>query len=190
MEKKLLAVDVDCVVVDSAYSWYRWLEDVTKAGFDYEWISQWYDFSIPYGPIWKHKNIGGTPFDYWRAKGIYDNLEPMEGCVDALEEASKDFDIVFISQHKGDHGKSKYYFLDKYFPFKEAVMLTKEKYVMNSAVVAMIDDRKSQLKGFDLDKRILFKTPHMQDVECDVFTTLNGWDLNEFKGLIEALKAH
>ena len=74
-----------------------------------------------------------------------------------LEKPSKDFDIVFISQHKGGSWKEQILLSDKYFPFKEAVMLTKEKYVMNKAVVAMIDDRKSQLKGFDLEKRILFK---------------------------------
>jgi hypothetical protein len=55
-------------------------------------------------------------------------------------------------------------------------MLTKEKWLMNDSVVAMIDDRMSHLQGFDLEKRILFQTRYTQDVKVDVAYEFGMWD--------------
>lgn len=115
------------------------------------------------------------PYVYWRELD-YMQFEPIAGSVEALEKLSQYFGIVFLTQGKGVHGKSKYYWLEKHFPFMQGVMITKEKYLMNNSVVAMIDDRLSHLKGFDYGKRILFETPYTQDVECEVALTFSRWN--------------
>lgn len=166
---KIAVIDVDATVVDSPYEWWKWLELTTKAGFDYEWVSQWYDFSIPYGSIWESKNIGGSPFDFWRAKSVYDNLEPMENAVDCLETLKKKgYEIVFVSALKGDHHKSKHNFLEHYFPYKDGFIGTKEKGYVKADLV--IDDRLSVLNQFPNFGciKIQFNTPHDQDQSLKV----------------------
>jgi 5'(3')-deoxyribonucleotidase len=172
---KIAVIDIDATVVDSPYSWYKWLEDVTKVGFDYEWVSQWYDFSIPYGPIWKHKNIGGSPFDFWRGKSVYDNLVPKENAVECLETLKKKgYKIVFASALKGDHHKSKYGFVERYFPYKDVFHGTKEKGFLRSDLV--IDDRNFYLNQFTDPKclKIQFDTPHDQDQSLKVSLDLKS----------------
>lgn len=163
MTDKICAVDVDLTVVDSGYAWYKWLEDMTKVGFSYEWVSQWYDFSIPYAVAWKNKGCSGSPFDFWRGKRVYDNLEPIEGCVDALETLSKKgYKIVFVSAIKGDHHKSKHSFLKRNFPFMSGFVATKEKWAVKADII--IDDRNKFLNMFGDDvMKIQTVTPFDQD---------------------------
>lgn len=103
------------------------------------------------------------PLDFWRSEDLYDNLEPMEGAVEKLEQLSKYFGIVFISRLKGQHHKGKVYFLKKYFPFMEAFVGTHEKWVMNNSVEAMIDDLPENLVRFDSHKRVLFGQGEYKD---------------------------
>lgn len=172
---KIAVIDVDATVVDTPYEWWKWLENMTKAGFDYEFVSQWYNFSIPYAPIWESKGVSGNPFDYWRAKRVYDNLTPMENAVDCLETLKKKgYEIVFVSSLKGDHHKSKYNFLESYFPYKDGFIGTKEKGYVKADLV--IDDRYSCLNQFtDPDCiKIQFDTPHDQDQQLKVSLDLKS----------------
>lgn len=169
MKKGIVACDVDLTVVDTGYAWYKWLEDMTKAGFSYEWVSQWYDFSIPYSVAWKNKGCSGSPFDFWRAKSVYDNLKPIEGCVDALEMLNKKgYKIVFVSAIKGDHHKSKHSFLKQYFPFMDGFVATKEKWAVNADII--IDDRHKFINMFTNPDtmRIIKDTKHEQDENLKV----------------------
>lgn len=174
-KSKVAVVDCDCSVVFSQRKWFQWLEDMTKAGFDYDYVSQWYDFSIPYGPIWASKGIGGEPLDFWRGQHIYDDMTPMENAVECLETLKKKgYEIVFVSSTKGFHLKSKYYFLDHYFPFKDGFIATKEKGYVKADLV--IDDRHSCLNQFS-DKeciKIQFNTPHDQDQQLKVSLDLKS----------------
>lgn len=175
---KIVAVDVDLTVVDTAVEWWKWLEDVTGAGLPYEEVSKHYDFTIPYSQIWKDKEISGCALDFWRQRHLYGNLKPVEGSVDALRTLKQmGYDIVFVSTIKGDHSKSKYYFLEEHFPFLDGVILTKEKGYVKADIV--IDDRNKCLNMFPDSNVIKVKvdTPFSQDEQLivPVAHTLKNW---------------
>lgn len=112
------------------------------------------------------------PLDFWRNENLYDNLTPMEGSVEKLESLSEYFNIVFISRLKGNHHRSKVYWLKKHFPFMTAFVGTHEKWVMNDSVVAMIDDLEDNLVKFDPQKRVLFGG--------DAFPNWNSLSIKDF----------
>lgn len=123
---RLLGVDVDGVIVDT-HSIYR--EEASHLD---------------------------DPLDFWRDEHLYDNLIPMKDTVEKLEQLSEYFGIVFISRLKGNHHRSKVYFLKKWFPFMTGFVGTHEKWILNNSLVAMIDDLEDNLIKFDPHKRILF----------------------------------
>lgn len=167
--KRIIGVDVDLTVCPSADGWLAYLNNVSGRNVILDGGKQYpYNLSMMFPEV-------EDPYKYWRDLD-YSCLEPISGSVNALYELSEYFDIVFISQHKGTHSKSKYYWLDKHFPFKKGVILTKEKYLMNDSVVVMIDDRASHLQYFEYYKRVLFKTQFEQEVEMECPITLNGWN--------------
>lgn len=178
--KRLLAVDVDLTVCPSDEGWWEWC-NYKVIPKDYQYKNDFeeapYDLSKIF-PTVKY------PFEYWRELD-YSQFQPIEGSVEALEKLSKYFGIVFISSIKGNHTKSKYYWLKEHFPFMEGYIATKEKYLMNNSVVAHIDDRKSMLKGFDFEKRILFNTPYEQEVECETTLSFDRWNDEIVKKICE-----
>lgn len=103
------------------------------------------------------------PLDFWRSEDLYDYLEPMEGCVEKLGLLSKYFGIVFVSRLKGNHHRSKVYFLKKHFPFMTGFVGTHEKWILNDSLVAMVDDLEDNLSKFDADKGILFGQGEYKD---------------------------
>jgi 5'(3')-deoxyribonucleotidase len=103
------------------------------------------------------------PLDFWRDENLYDNLVPMESAVEKLEQLSKYFGIVFVSRLKGNHHRSKVYFLKKYFPFMTGFVGTHEKWILNDSLVAMVDDLEDNLSKFDSDKRIHFGQGEYKD---------------------------
>ena len=167
--KPILGCDVDLCVCPSDEGWIQYLQYHNGFGDEVEIVGE-----LPYNLSELFPSVA-DPLHYWRTLD-YSQFSPIQGSVEALEKLSEHFDIFFISQHKGMHSKTKYYWLDEWFPFKSGVMLTKEKWGMNGSVVAMIDDRMSQLKGFDKEKRILFNTPYTQDVQCEVEMSFGVWD--------------
>lgn len=103
------------------------------------------------------------PLDFWRNEYLYDNLEPMSGAVEKLEALSKYFNIVFVSRLKGNHHRSKVYWLKKHFPFMTGFVGTHEKWILNDSLVAMIDDLPDNLVKFDREKRVLFGSESFKD---------------------------
>lgn len=177
MSKPILGCDVDICLAPSDKGWMEYMKYFNGFGKVVHRTDGMleYDLSKMYPTV-------ADPYEYWRTLD-YDQFQPLEGSVEALEALSKYFDIAFISQAKGFHHKSKYYWLDRHFPFKTGVMLTKEKWLMKGSVVAMIDDRLDHLKGFDYDQRILFATNYTQSVECDVAYSFSEWN----EGVVERL---
>ena len=168
MTKRLLGVDVDLTVCPSDVGWWSWLRKQGQQMYnlgDYE--------PIPY-------NLGQLfpqvedPHQYWREVD-YSQFEPIEGSVRALQSLSQYFGIVFISRIKGNHTKSKYYWLKEHFPFMTEYVATHGKWVMGNSVEAMIDDRLDVLKAFDFSKRVCFNTPCTQSVECEVNLEFSVW---------------
>lgn len=179
--KPLLAVDVDLTVVDSGTDWLSYLE--YYSGFNRPKITEGellpYDLSKLFPRV-------VDPYQYWRELD-YDQFEPIEGAVEKLEALSQWFDIVFVTAVKGNHSKNKFYWLDKWFPFNRGYVATQEKWVVNKSVFAIIDDRMSNLVGFDLQKRVLYSSPYTQDVECEVGYVIKDWkslDVDDFVGYL------
>ena len=180
--KPILAVDCDLTVVDSASDWLSYLE--YYSGFNRTKIKEGdilpYDLSELFPKV-------SNPYQYWRELD-YEQFTPIECAVEKLQILSQHFDIVFISQAKGVHAKSKYYWLEKWFPFNCGVLLTKEKWVVNNSVIGMIDDRQSNLKPFDKDKRILYNSPYKQDEECEVGYVIEDWNSLDVEEFVKYLK--
>lgn len=106
---------------------------------------------------WKSEQDGVyDPLDYWRSPTLYDNLQPMEGSVEALRSLSQYFGIVFVSRLKGWHHRSKVYFLKEYFPFMQGFVGTHEKWLLQDSFCALIDDDINNLDKWDFHKRVLF----------------------------------
>lgn len=103
------------------------------------------------------------PLDFWRDENLYDNLVPMEGAVEKLEQLSKYFGIVFVSRLKGNHHRSKVYFLKEHFPSMTGFIGTHEKYLLNDSLVAMVDDLEDNLSKFEAHKRIHFGQGEYKD---------------------------
>ena len=167
---RLLGVDVDLTVCPSDRGWWEWCND-RVIPTDYQYKNSFekapYDLAEVF-PTIKY------PYDYWRELD-YSQFQPIEGSVQALQALSDYFGIVFISRIKGNHTKSKYYWLKEHFPFMTEYVATHGKWVMNNSVVAMVDDRKDVLKGFDKEKRIWFNTPYTQSVECETEIQFDKW---------------
>lgn len=170
MSKPILGCDVDICICPSDIGW----NDYLKYFNGFAKVVEREDGMLPYDLSQRYPSVA-DPYQYWRNLD-YSQFEPLEGSVEVLQDLSKDFDIVFISQMKGTHAKSKYYWLDHHFPFKKGVILTKEKYLMNNSVAAMIDDRLEHLNGFDKNKRILFETIYTQSVQCYTQYQFSAWE--------------
>ena len=170
MTKPILGCDVDICICPSDLGWMEYMKYFNGFGKVVHRTDGMleYDLSKMYPTV---KN----PYQYWRELD-YSQFEPLEGSVETLKDLSEYFEVVFISQHKGSHSKSKYYWLEEHFPFKTGVILTKEKWLMKGSVVGYIDDRLDHLKGFDFDQRVLFNTNYTQSVECDVPYSFSKWD--------------
>ena len=168
---RILCVDCDLTVCPSDVGWSEWLQARTDGPKHYgEYLA-----SVPYNLAELYCDVE-DPLAYWRELD-YNKFQPLKGSVEKLEVLSKYFEIVFVSAIKGQHTKSKYYWLQQHFPFMSAYVATKEKWVFNQdKTVALIDDRLDNLEGFDYNKRVLFKTNYEQSVDCPVAYTIEGWE--------------
>lgn len=133
MTRRLIGIDVDGVVVDTLTLYKQVSPNLEDA------------------------------LDFWRDENLYDNLVPMEGAVEKLETLNKYFDIVFVSRLKGNHHRSKVYWLKKHFPFMKGFVGTHEKWILNDSLLAMVDDLEENLKGFDPHKRVWFGQGEYKD---------------------------
>ena len=151
--KPIIGVDVDLTIVRTDLAWIEYVGNVlfpNNPGEAFAKIAQWKKLygSVPYNisevfldELQSFSEGQQGLYDFWRSETLYNELEPVEGAVEALRELSEEYRIVFCSAHKGWHAKSKYYFLDRWFPFHSGVVLTKEKWLCSSGWYAIIDDR-------------------------------------------------
>lgn len=133
---------------------------------------------------------GCDPLAFWKDPNLYEGLTPIKGSVEYLKKLSDEGnEIIFISQGKGFHFKSKYYFVKKWFPFNNGVLLTKEKYHVN--VDVMIDDSIHVLNSMPKDvTTIKFRDDTIQDeVMQDRHILVEDWKgvYNVYQGLKEKI---
>lgn len=169
-----LGCDVDLTICPSGTKWGEWLLSQASPNDLGTWEGLWSGFKIqPYNLASLFPSVE-NPMQYWKDLD-YSQFEPIEGSVEGLEELSKYYGILFISHVEGSHGKSKCEWLKKHYPFLTGISYTREKFIHNDSVVAMIDDRNSHLSGFDANKRIRFETPYSQDFDCNVRFSSSNW---------------
>ena len=177
--KRLIGVDCDLTVCPSDIGWLEYMKYYN--GFGKVVLRE--DGLVPYNLAEMFSAVS-NPYGYWRELD-YSQFTPIKGSVEKLQVLSEYFDIVFISANKGTHTKSKYYWLKEHFPFMKGYMATKEKFLMNNSVVAMIDDRKDILEKFDLEKRVLYSTPYTQSSECPVNFLIQSWETFSIRAFLE-----
>lgn len=161
--KKVFVVDVDNVVVDLSQRWVDWINAHRGNGtyrYEKEEFYGHYDFSEVCSV---NKD---TVMDFWKQRGLYDNAKPLEGSVSALWRMKHKWgwDIVFASHVEGDHAKSKWEWLNKYFPV-DGFVATREKHYIRAD--AIIDDRPQVLNKVR-DRyilKVLMLTPWLGDKE-------------------------
>lgn len=162
----VIAVDVDLTVVDMAPFWWSWLQEQTECDRPYPHFGHIgeidYDLSNYFKEELEEKGIDGH--DYWRQKNIYDGKVPIPGSRETLCRLFlRGHDIIFVSQLKGDHHKSKVEFLKRHFPYMKAFVGTKEKWAVRCDV--LIDDRESHLASMPDDVILVkYNTPYTQNV--------------------------
>ena len=176
---KILGCDVDCVLLDTPALWNSWCaqyllcsEKEIKEGCPYD-IRDLYLEELAEKPSFYREGL----LEFWRSATLYDKLKPLEESILALREAhEKGWEVVFISQTKGDHSKSKYYFLKEHYPFLSGFIATKEKHYVRADV--MIDDRNKVLNKFDDNTlRIWYDTPYKQCEPLERYCRyMNDWN--------------
>lgn len=98
--KKILVVDVDETVVKLRDVWADWMYLVYKNRPDFS-----KDINDP------------VLLEFWKREDLYDNLKPISGVVDYINDLSKKYQVVFISHCFEEHWKSKLRFLERNFEF-------------------------------------------------------------------------
>lgn len=140
MNKPIIAVDVDLTVVDTLNDWLQWFS-MASGGATIHNKSNSYDLVPEMKKVLESVGRGHIdPFMYWRMKDLYDNLEPVEGSVEKLQECfEKGFEIVFVSLCVPSHTQSKIDFVNKYFPFHSGFIATDKKELVRYDY--LIDDK-------------------------------------------------
>lgn len=114
MKKLQLAVDVDMTVVDVLQPWVQWMginhpEDYIHPA--YESLDGHYNHHLAdlYGVDPDQIN------DFWKKNDLYDNLQPMDGSVEAYKKLKEHFDVYFLTICYAGHKDSKQSFLQRHF---------------------------------------------------------------------------
>ncbi len=154
--KQIIAVDIDNTVVNTGELWHLWLLSRFKQVRCFKPLKQPYNltelFELPEG-------VDG--FDFWRDPSLYNGLQPVKNSVEVLSKLSEKYDIIFVSQAKGWHHKSKFKFIEKWFPFNKGLILTKEKNYVRCDY--FIDDSLTQINNMPLDVDCLWlETDYVQ----------------------------
>lgn len=175
-KEKNLVCDVDGVVVDLSYEWFKYLRAMIKdAAFTYQDVARFYNFQEPL----KQYITQEEAFHFWKKSGLYDGREPIIGAREALWRLKNEcgFSIVFASHVEGNHAKSKFEFLKRNFPV-DGFMATREKQFVRATVA--IDDRIEHLMNHPSDVVTVLKfTPQEQTCLTDFTPTFNMYEWSD-----------
>lgn len=146
----VIAVDVDLTVVDTLTPWMRQFK--TRTGEFIKNESGSYDLLPEMSEIIKRKGIKNyDPYSFWCLPDLYDDMEPVPYCVDELRKLQlMGNQIVFVSTCIPTHIDSKKRFLNKYFPWADGFIDTKDKHFV--AYDVLIDDKIEHLRLGDFHR--------------------------------------
>lgn len=167
----IIGIDVDLTIVDPIWCEGGWIEHLKENSYSYDRDSLERDYE------WNQVNYNTCdyfnlkenfcPYDFWRSKTLYDNMKPFDEAITYINKLIEDgYDVVFISQIKGDHLKSKTNMLKRWFPKAKGYIYTKEKHFVHTDI--MIDDRHKVMNKLQFGKGILFGTEYTQ---CEKLTS-------------------
>lgn len=114
MKKLKLAIDVDLTVVDVLKPWVKWMginhpEDFVRPAY----MSLDGHYNVHFHNLY---NVDPQQInDFWKQNDLYDNLEPMEGSIEAYQALKEKYDVYFLSICYSEHKDSKEAFLQRYF---------------------------------------------------------------------------
>ena len=165
-----IAVDCDITLVHSDLHWLEWLQNVTgthlylSGRLDYD-LTKYFKDELTYQ--------GLTGYEFWNSTSLYDNMEPVEGSVEALQHL-KDlgYTLVCLSRTMGHHSHSKRNFIEKYFPMFDATYLCGKDQKHFFKCDYIIEDRIPELKHFTKDtKGIILNNRYLEpcSVGCSYF---------------------
>jgi 5'(3')-deoxyribonucleotidase len=143
MKKKIILCDVDLTVVDPVPDWVDWLNTLTGTN---KKLPSSGEISYDLGSYWREEleEIGEDGLGFWRQENLYDNLIPDKSAIKHLTALNDNgHEIRFVSHIKGNHHKSKYNFLKRWFPLMTGFAATKEKWMLYGDI--LIDDRLNHL---------------------------------------------
>lgn len=185
--------DIDVTVAPSDVKWAKWLESVTgcKLPSKNKQSKICYDLTTYVKKELSYNGITG--FEFWGMEGIYDDMEPVEGSVDALKSiVAIGGRLVFVSHEMGLHGASKRGFIARHFPFATTTILTKEVKGFNTKSLVkgdyFIEDRYEGLQDFSKGfiKGVILNTPYInprplgiRHTVCDDWTGVKDYFFKE-----------
>jgi 5'(3')-deoxyribonucleotidase len=138
MQQKVIAVDVDLTVVDTLTPWMNWF--YARTGEHIKNEDGAYDLVPEMNEIIQRKGLSFDPFDFWRIGDLYDELVPIPFSMLALASLSQaGHAILFVSSCVPEHTASKQAFLNKWFPYHNGFIATKDKHFVDYDV--LVDDR-------------------------------------------------
>jgi 5'(3')-deoxyribonucleotidase len=177
---KIIAVDCDLTIAQSDIAWWDWLCRMCNTGIDRDEVLRAHNGVLDYDLTWYFSplisNLGIDGLGFWRGTNTYDHVSPVEGSIYYLEKLKElGFDIIVVSAIKGNHNKSKWQFLNKFFPFIDGYIATKEKHYVKCDYI--IDDRNDVLNKMKDCIRIKMATPYTQKeaIACDSIK-LDSWE--------------
>ena len=178
----IIGIDVDLTIVDPIWCEGGWFYYLAQNSHSYDKVNLEKDFNnkqVNYNTCeYFHLKENVCPYDFWRSKSLYDNMKPYEEAVTYINKLIVDgHDVIFISQIKGDHLKSKTNMLKKHFPNAKGYIYTKEKHFAHTDV--MIDDRNKVMNKLQFGTGILFETEYTQceDLLSDrVMLKTDSWE--------------
>lgn len=175
LENKIIAIDIDGVIVNTCDMWKEYLLGSYKLKNP--------DYCISKDPLpYKLTELFEIPeyhdpCDWWYKKDLYDNLSPSEDSLKWISKLKEDgCEIVFVSLVIGDHHASKERFINKWFPYNDAVILTKtKKYTLCDYFV---DDCYKNLNPMkDNVSCIKFRMDYQEEVlPVKNFPIVNNWE--------------
>lgn len=175
-----IGVDVDLTVAQSDKIWFEWLCMKTGIRPTLPLNNINYNLGHYFAQICNTKGV--DPLDFWRSTNVYTDMPTVNDSVEVLKELHEmGHEIVFISALKGDHHKSKYYWLKKNFPFMSGFVGTREKDLVD--VDVLIDDRNNflnSMNGSCLKFQIFTPYEQYEDPHPDVILGVGWLEILEF----------
>lgn len=185
--RKRIIVDIDLTVVETARVWWDYLvaKSVTKIAYDVYLATYG---TIPYDIAKLFPDVQNG-HSFWYQNDLYDDLVPLPNAVKVLLDIKTRFgyEIVFCSHVCGGHYDSKIAFIDRFFPFADAIVITGEKFIIEGDLV--VEDRNEYINMINATHYIKMDTPYEQiNVLSKQVHTVSNW--NQVLDFVEKLNGN